>query len=123
MICARGVAPVTPSYVKEVICPAKDTIKKHLAPSAGFIKFCPRPPNNCFTIMIANTLPMIAIQIGNVDERFNASKSPVTAALPSLTVKGSFIAFCQIYSVSTQVAIQTTIKRIALISRGLTLKL
>ena len=22
---------------------------KHLAPSAGFIKFCPRPPKSCFT--------------------------------------------------------------------------
>ena len=28
--------------------------------SAGFMKFCPRPPNNCFTIIIANTHPTIS---------------------------------------------------------------
>ena len=40
---ASGVAVVTPSYVKLVICPANEISRKHLAPRAGFMKFCPRP--------------------------------------------------------------------------------
>ena len=36
---ASGVAVVTPSYVNVVIFPANDINRKHLAPSAGFIKF------------------------------------------------------------------------------------
>ena len=39
LMIASGVAPVTPSYVNEVIFPANEIIRKHLAPSAGFIKF------------------------------------------------------------------------------------
>ena len=49
---ARGVALEMPSnwkvlpflLVKSVILPAKEMSKKHLAASAGFIKFWPRPP-------------------------------------------------------------------------------
>ena len=39
LMIASGVAPVTPSYVNEVIFPANEIMRKHLAPSAGFIKF------------------------------------------------------------------------------------
>ena len=60
-------------------------------------------------MIMANTLPMIAIQIGNLELKFNARKSPVRAALPSLTVRGSPIAFCHMYSERTHDAIHTTI--------------
>ena len=85
-IVASGVAPDTPSYTKLVILPVKEIRRKHLAPSAGFMKFCPNPPKSCFTTRIANTLPMIPIQIGVVGGRLSASRSPVTAALKSLIV-------------------------------------
>ena len=29
--------------------PVKEIRRKHLAPSAGFMKFCPNPPKSCFT--------------------------------------------------------------------------
>ena len=38
-ITFRGVAVVTPSRVKEDILPAKEISRKHLAASAGFMKF------------------------------------------------------------------------------------
>ncbi len=57
---ARGVAPENVSVTKFVIGPVNAIRRKHLAASAGFIKFCPRPPNNCFTIIIANTHPTIS---------------------------------------------------------------
>ena len=65
-------------------------------------------------MIIANTLPSIAIHTGNVDDRLSAKSNPVSAALPSLTVTGSFIAFCQMYSVSTAAATQATISIAAL---------
>ena len=92
-ITASGVAVVTPSYVKLVILAANEIIKKHLAPRAGFIKFCPNPPNTCFTTMIAKIPPRIGIQNGAPDGKFNASNSPVNAALKSPTVIGCFISF------------------------------
>ena len=79
-IAASGVAPEIPSYVKDVILPVKEISRKHLAASAGFIKFCPSPPNSCFTTRIANTLPRTPIQSGAVGGRFSASRSPVTTA-------------------------------------------
>src|SRR5699024_12486631 len=48
--------------------PANEINKKHLAASAGFIKFCPKPPNNCFTNKIAKTLPIIGIHHGTRSE-------------------------------------------------------
>ena len=66
--------------------PAKLNAKKHLAPKAGFIKFCPRPPNNCFTIIMANAPPSAAFQYGKVHGRFNARIIPVTTALKSYIV-------------------------------------
>ena len=55
--------------------------RKHLAPSAGFMKFCPSPPNRHFTTTIANTPPITASHHGRVAGRFNARSSPVTTAL------------------------------------------
>ena len=57
------------------------------------MKFCPIPPNSIFTIMIANTLPMAAIHQGIDDGRLRASNSPVTTALKSPIVTGSFMIF------------------------------
>ena len=61
--------------------------------------------------------PMIAIQIGNLELKFSPRKSPVRAALPSLTVSGSPIAFCHMYSDSTHDAIHTTINTSARIPK------
>ncbi len=83
---ANGVAPVMPSTEKVLIVPANEINKKHLAASAGFIKFCPKPPNSCFTNKIANILPIIGIHHGTSGERFNANNKPVTNALPSVIV-------------------------------------
>ena len=91
---ARGVACVTASTTawelletaKLVIFPAKEIIRKHLPARAGFIKFCPSPPNSCFTTMIAKALPRIGIQIGIWGGMFSASRSPVTTALKSVVV-------------------------------------
>ena len=49
-------------------------------------KFCPSPPNSCFTTMIAKALPRIGIQIGIWAGMFSASRSPVTTALKSVVV-------------------------------------
>ena len=114
---ARGVAPVTPSYVKLVIVPAKETSRKHLPPSAGFIKFCPRPPNSIFTMTMANTLPSTACQTGRVWGRFSASRSPVTTALKSFTVLFLCISFSNAHSEATQVATHTQINTKALIPK------
>ena len=84
--CASGVAPDTPSYTNVVILPVNEISRKHLAPSAGFIKFCPNPPNSCFTTKIANTLPSTHIHQGAVGGKFSASRRPVTTALKSWIV-------------------------------------
>ena len=104
---ASGVGPVTPSYTKYVIFPVNEIKRKQRAPSAGFIKFCPRPPNSCFTTMIANTEPSAPIQSGNVGGRFKASNSPVTTALKSWIVTGLCISFSYTYSASTAEAVVT----------------
>ena len=61
--------------------------------NAGFIKFDPIPPNNCFTIIIENTDPIIIIGIGSVTGTLNANNIPVTTADKSLIVEGCFIIF------------------------------
>ena len=106
--CASGVAPVTPSYTKLVIWLVNESRRKHLAPRAGFIKFCPRPPNNCFTIRIANTLPIAPIHHGAVGGIFSPSNSPVTAALQSLIVIFLCINFSYMYSVNTATTVVVT---------------
>ena len=120
LINARGVAPVTPSYVKLVIVPANDTNRKHLAPSAGFMKFCPKPPNSILTITIANTLPKTACQMGSVWGRFNASKRPVTTALKSLMVLFLWMSFSKTHSEATHTATHTRISANARIPKLIT---
>ncbi len=58
----------------------KEINRKHLAASAGFMKFCPRPPNSIFTTRMANTPPTTPIHQGADAGRFSASSSPVTTA-------------------------------------------
>ena len=84
--CTRGVAPDTPSTEKSLISDVKEINRKHLAPRAGFMKFCPIPPKNCFTKIIAKTLPNTGIHSGISGGIFMPIKSPVTSALPSVTV-------------------------------------
>ena len=72
---------------------AKEIRRKHLAPSAGFIKFCPRPPNSIFTTRMANTPPITPIHQGTLTGRFRARRSPVTTAEKSQMVTSFFISF------------------------------
>ena len=87
--------------------PVNDISKKQRAAKAGFIKFCPSPPYNCFTIIIANRAPITGIHRGTVDGRFNARMSPVTTAEQSLIVIGFFIKYSNKYSDNTQVSTDT----------------
>ncbi len=109
-IAASGVGPVYASIAKFVISAAKAIKRKHLAPSAGFIKFCPSPPNIIFTITMANTPPSAASHQGSAAGRFNANKSPVTTALKSLIVLFLCTIFSKIHSEARQLAMVTRIK-------------
>ena len=73
--------------------PPNEMSRKQRAASAGFMKFCPSPPNSIFTIRTANTLPSAAIHSGTVAGRVYAKSTPDTAALQSPTVTGSFMSF------------------------------
>ena len=113
---ASGVAEVTPSYTNVVIGLVKERRRKHLAARAGFIKFCPKPPNNCLTTIIANTEPKTPIHTGNVGGRLSASKSPVSAAEKSPIVDFlCIINFWYKYSDSTAPKIQAKISIAALL--------
>ncbi len=114
---ARGVAVVTPSYENDVILPANDMRRKHLAPSAGFMKLNPSPPKSCLTIIMANALPSIAIHTGTSGERFSARRSPVTTALRSLMVTFLFIIFWYSHSNSTHETTHVSISIIAFSSK------
>ena len=99
---ASGVAVVTASYVNVVIFPVNDINRKHLAPNAGFMKFCPKPPKTCFTTMIAKKLPITGSQNGTSAGRFNASNNPVNAADRSMIVFLRSVSFSKAASKNTQ---------------------
>ena len=80
-----------------------------LAVIAGLAKFCPIPPNSCFTTTMATTLPNAACQSGIVTGRLNASKSPVTTAERSDTVTSRLQSFSNKNSDSTLQPTQTLI--------------
>ncbi len=88
-ITPKGVGPVTASTIpisflgkgQVVMGVAKDINSTILAVIAGLTKFCPIPPNSCFTITIATKQPITAIQKGKLAGRLNASNTPVTTAL------------------------------------------
>jgi hypothetical protein len=69
----------------------KEIRRKHLAVTAGFIKFFPRPPKKHFTKRIAKMLPMIGTNSGIEGGRDSASRRPVTTALQSLVVFGFLV--------------------------------
>ena len=71
----------------------KEISRKHLAPSAGFIKFCPMPPKSIFTTRIAKIPPTTQIHQGAIGGRFRDNKSPVTMAEKSPMVTVFFISF------------------------------
>ena len=48
------------------------------APSAGFMKFLPRPPNSIFTMMMPNNAPNTSIHHGAETGTLNAISMPVT---------------------------------------------
>ena len=114
---ARGVAVVTPSYENDVILPANDMRRKHLAPSAGFMKLYPSPPNNCFTMRMANADPSIAIHTGTSGERLSASSNPVTTALKSDMVTFLFISFSYSHSNSTHATTHVSMRIMAFSSK------
>ena len=92
----------------------KEIRRKHLAPSAGFIKFWPSPPKSIFTTIMANAPPKTACHQGSVCGRFSASRRPVTTALRSPTVLFLCTIFSKIHSDATQLAIVTRIRISAL---------
>ena len=102
---------VMPNFV---ISAANAIKRKHLALSAGFMKFCPSPPNRHFTTTIANTPPITASHHGRVAGRFNASSSPVTTALRSSIVCFLCTILLNTHSDATQLAIVTRIRTNAL---------
>ena len=109
---AKGVAPDTPSrgyrsQAKVVISFGKDRSRKHRPASAGFIKFCPMPPNSILATTMANTAPNAPIHRGALAGRFNASRSPVTTAEKSLMVTFCLQIFSKANSLSTAAAIHT----------------
>ena len=77
MLISTTASAVLTEYIYEKLMHKR----KHLAPSAGFIKFCPRPPKSCFTIKIPNTLPSAPIHHGAVGGILSPRSSPVTTAL------------------------------------------
>ena len=68
------------------LIPPKDSSRNTRPVMAGFAKLQPRPPNSCFTTATAKTQPMAASHRGRVTGRFSASSTPVSIALPSVTV-------------------------------------
>ena len=111
---ARGVAVVTPSYVNDVIRAVKQISRKQRAPSAGFMKFCPSPPNSILTTIIAKAAPMTAIHHVASGGRLRARRSPVTTADRSPIVAFLRMSFSKTSSKTTQEAMLTATSSAAL---------
>ena len=93
--------------VKFVMAEAKDTRSVIRAVMAGFAKFCPMPPKNCFTTTTATNAPITHIHSGIVTGRLKASSRPVATALRSPTVQDRFMIFLERYSNRTALPVQT----------------
>ena len=120
LIMASGVAPEYASnleLLKFVMSAAKAISRKHLPPSAGFMKFCPSPPNIIFTMTMANTLPITASHHGSPAGRFSARRSPVTTALRSGRLFFLCTILSKIHSEARQLAMVTKIKSNACIPK------
>ena len=77
-------------WVQVVIMPAQDAIMNARAPSAGFMKFLPRPPNSILTTTMANSAPNTTIHQEAATGTLNAISAPVTRQDRSPTVFGCF---------------------------------
>ena len=77
-------------WVQVVIMPAQEAIMNARAPSAGFIKFLPRPPNSILTMMMANSAPNTTIHQEAATGTLNAISMPVTKQDRSPMVFGCF---------------------------------
>ena len=117
---AKGVALVTTSAVFQngtdipgatqvVIASDQDASKNARPASAGFIKLCPSPPKNCFTITIENNAPITTIHSGIVTGRLNAKSIPVTTALKSPIVDFFLSSFSHAHSKNTQAKTLSTV--------------
>ena len=117
LIMPSGVAPEYASYclqLKFVISAANAIKRKQRPPRAGFMKFCPRPPNSIFTITIAKTPPITASHHGRFTGRFNAKSKPVTTALRSVRLFFLCTILSKIHSEAIQLAMVTKINTNAL---------
>ena len=74
--------------VQVVIRPAQEAIMNARAPSAGFMKFLPMPPNSILTMMMPNSAPNTTIHHGADTGTLNAIRTPVTKHDRSPTVLG-----------------------------------
>ena len=90
------------------MAPEKATSMMTRAVMAGLAKFCPMPPKNCLTTMMATKEPNMACQMGISTGRFSARIRPVTAADRSVMVQVRFVIFSKAHSHSTATATQTT---------------
>ena len=88
--------------VHAVIFAGNEFIRMIRAVSAGFTKFCPMPPNICFTTTRAMTPPNAAMMGLMETGRFIASKTPVTTQERSPTVWRRFMTRRDMYSLKMQ---------------------
>ena len=88
--------------VQAVIFAGNEFIRMIRAVSAGFTKFCPMPPNICFTTTMAMTPPNAAMMGLMETGRFIASRTPVTTQERSPTVWRRFMTRRDMYSLKMQ---------------------
>ena len=69
-----------------VISAGQEAIMNARAPSAGFIKFLPSPPNSIFTTMMPNSAPNTTSHSGAATGTLKAISTPVTKHDRSPTV-------------------------------------
>ena len=116
-----GVGPVTASAKKPfskmgwacgqvVMAVGNDTSMNTRPTKAGLKGFLPKPPKAILPTPMATMLPTMAIQMGRLAGTLKARSKPVSAAEPSLMVKGPLMRnFWISHSVSIQAAIETMV--------------
>ena len=122
---AEEIAPRTTPNATDTVPPAgtvrskivmwvgQDASKKARPRRAGFIGLKPNPPNTILPTAIAKKEPIAGIHKGTCAEMLNANNSPVTTALPSLTVIGFFSNFSMTASRVFSRAGRTLLKSLA----------
>ena len=76
--------------VQVVMKPAQEAIMNARAPSAGFMKFLPMPPNSILTITMPNRPPNTVSHSGAATGMLKAIRTPVTKQERSPTVFSCF---------------------------------